>query len=154
MRQFKAGCSPGKCQSLRRKGQAHLGSLDPRRGPRNSLHKRSWASHISKVSQSCLTLCDHMDCSLPGPSIHEFSRQKYWSALTFPSQGIFMTQGLNPGLPYCGQILYHLSHQGSPHGWGWLCSNKASFKDTENWIAYHFHMLQYSILLLTFLQPF
>ena len=28
-------------------------------------------------------------------------------------QGIFPTQGLNPGLPYCRQILYHLSHQGS-----------------------------------------
>ena len=29
-------------------------------------------------------------------------------------QGIFSTQGLNPGLPHCRQILYHLSHQGSP----------------------------------------
>ena len=28
-------------------------------------------------------------------------------------QGIFPTQGSNPGLPYCRQILYHLSHQGS-----------------------------------------
>ena len=28
-------------------------------------------------------------------------------------QGIFPTQGLNPGLPHCRQILYHLSHQGS-----------------------------------------
>ena len=30
-------------------------------------------------------------------------------------QGIFPTQGLNPGLPHCRQILYQLSHQGSPH---------------------------------------
>ena len=29
-------------------------------------------------------------------------------------QGIFPIQGLNPGLPYCRRILYHLSHQGSP----------------------------------------
>ena len=29
-------------------------------------------------------------------------------------QGIFWTQGLNPGLLHCRQILYHLSHQGSP----------------------------------------
>ena len=28
-------------------------------------------------------------------------------------QGIFPNQGLNPGLLYCRQILYHLSHQGS-----------------------------------------
>ena len=30
-------------------------------------------------------------------------------------QGIFPTQGSNPGLPHCRQILYHLSHQGSPY---------------------------------------
>ena len=29
-------------------------------------------------------------------------------------QEIFLTQGSNPGLPHCRQILYHLSHQGSP----------------------------------------
>ena len=30
-------------------------------------------------------------------------------------QGSFPTQGLNPGLPHCRQILYQLSHQGSPY---------------------------------------
>ena len=30
----------------------------------------------------------------------------------FLLQGIFPTQGLNPGLVNCRQILYHLSHQG------------------------------------------
>ena len=29
-------------------------------------------------------------------------------------QGIFLTQGWNPGLLYCRQILYCLSHKGSP----------------------------------------
>ena len=29
-------------------------------------------------------------------------------------QGIFPTHGLNPGLPHCRQILYQLSHKGSP----------------------------------------
>ena len=32
----------------------------------------------------------------------------------FLLQEIFPTQGLNPGLPCCMQMLYHLSHQGSP----------------------------------------
>ena len=41
----------------------------------------------------------------------EFSRQEYWSGLPFLIQGIFPTQGLNPGLLYCRQILYCLSHQ-------------------------------------------
>ena len=29
-------------------------------------------------------------------------------------QGLFLTQGPNPGLLHCRLILYHLSHQGSP----------------------------------------
>ena len=29
-------------------------------------------------------------------------------------QGIFPTQGSNPGLPHCRQILYQLNHKGSP----------------------------------------
>ena len=41
-----------------------------------------------------------------------FSRQEYWSGCHF-LQRIFLTQGLNWGLPWCRQILYHLSHQGS-----------------------------------------
>ena len=32
----------------------------------------------------------------------------------FLLQGIFLTQGSNPGLPHCRQMLYPLSHQGSP----------------------------------------
>ena len=45
----------------------------------------------------------------------EFSRPEYWSG-AFPfsrgfSPGFF--QGLNPGLPHRGQILYQLSHKGS-----------------------------------------
>ena len=32
----------------------------------------------------------------------------------FLLQGIFLTQGLNSGLPHCGQTLYHLSHQRNP----------------------------------------
>ena len=44
----------------------------------------------------------------------EFSRQDYWSDLQFPSQEIFPTQGLNPSLLPCRQILYSLSHHGSP----------------------------------------
>ena len=32
-------------------------------------------------------------------------------------QGIFPTQGENPGLPHCSQILYQLSHQGKKVGY-------------------------------------
>ena len=36
-------------------------------------------------------------------------------------QGIFLIQGSNTGLLYCRQILYHLSHQGSPRSLSHLC---------------------------------
>ena len=34
-----------------------------------------------------------------------FSRQQYWNGLPIPSPGIFPTQGSNPGLPQCRQML-------------------------------------------------
>ena len=37
----------------------------------------------SEVAQLCLTLSDPMDCSLPGSSIHGFSRQEYWSGVPY-----------------------------------------------------------------------
>ena len=40
-----------------------------------------------------------------------FSRQEYWSGLPCPPLGIFPTQGSNPGILHCRQILY----QGSPY---------------------------------------
>ena len=35
-------------------------------------------------------------------------------------QGIFPTQGSNPGLPHCRQILYQMSHKGSPRILEWV----------------------------------
>ena len=70
-----------------------------------------------RVSYSCLTLCDPMDSSPPGCSVHGILQARIlgWVALSlFPSQGIFPTKGLNIGLLHCRQIPYPLSHQGSP----------------------------------------
>ena len=39
------------------------------------------------VTQSCPALCDPMDCSPPGSSAIEFSRQEYWSGQPFLSPG-------------------------------------------------------------------
>ena len=36
---------------------------------------------LGLVAQSCLTLCDPMDCSPPGSPVHGFSRQEYWGGL-------------------------------------------------------------------------
>ena len=51
----------------------------------------------AKSLQLCPTLCDPMDCSLPGSSVHEFYRQEYWSGLPFPSPGDLPDPGIEPG---------------------------------------------------------
>ena len=70
------------------------------------------------VAQSCPTLCNPMDCSPPGSSVHEISQSRILEYVLkeeyFLLQGIFLIQGSNSGLLYCRQILYCLSHQGSP----------------------------------------
>ena len=43
--------------------------------------------HVHSVAQSCLTLCYHMDHSLPGSSVMGFSQQEYWIGLPFSSPG-------------------------------------------------------------------
>ena len=48
------------------------------------------------------------------PLSTEFSRQKYWGGVPLPPPWIFLTKGLNPDLLHRKQLLYHLSHQGSP----------------------------------------
>ena len=56
-----------------------------------------------------------MDYSPPGSSVHGDSLGKNTRVGCHALlQEIFPTQGLNPGLPHCRRILYHLSYQGSP----------------------------------------
>ena len=54
----------------------------------------------------------------------EFSRPEYWSGSLSLLQGIFPTQGSNPGHSHCRRILYQLSHKASPR--------------ILEWVAYHF----------------
>ena len=66
------------------------------------------------VIQSCPTLCHPLDCSPPGSSVHEIFQARIleWVAISFPRD--VPTQGSNPSLLHCRQILYWLSYKGSP----------------------------------------
>ena len=72
----------------------------------------------------------------------EFSRQAYWSEGAIPfSRGSSPTQGSNPGLSHDKQILYRLSHQGSPTREGRsICKNEPNF---------HFHCMYSCTLIKT-----
>ena len=50
------------------------------------LHKQLDSEVVVKVAQSCTTLCDSMDCSLPGSSIHRILQARIleWVAIPFP----------------------------------------------------------------------
>ena len=68
---------------------------------------------LGLVVQSCLTLCNLVDCSLPGSSIHGDSPGKNSGMGSLSLlQGIFPTQESNRGLLHCRQILYQLSYPG------------------------------------------
>ena len=56
---------------------------------------------FNSVAQSCLTLCDPMNCSTPGLPVHQiqsmaFSRPEYCSGLPFPSPGGLPNPGIKP----------------------------------------------------------
>ena len=76
------------------------------------------------VTQPCLTLCDPMDCNLPDPlssAVQGDSPGKNTGVRCHALlQEIFPTQRSNPGLLHCRQILYQLSHKGSPRILEWV----------------------------------
>ena len=60
--------------------------------------------------------CDPIDCSPPGSSVHWISQASILEGGSHSFlQRIFPIQGLNSGLLHSRQILYWLSHQGSPY---------------------------------------
>ena len=73
----------------------------------------------SEVAQSCSTLCDPMDCSLPGSSLHGIfqARKLEWGAISF-SRGT--SQHRDPThtsyIPSTGRWVLHQYHLESPKG--------------------------------------
>ena len=49
------------------------------------------------VTQSCMTLCDHMDYNPLGSSVHGILQAEYWNRLPFPSPGDLPNPGVKPG---------------------------------------------------------
>ena len=102
------------------------------------------------VTQSCPSLCDLMDCSLPGSSVYGDSPRKTMGVgCHFFLQRIFPTQGSNPRRPHCRQIVDCLSHQGSPRILEWVAYSlsRGSSHPGMNWGLLHcrqtFYQLNY-----------
>ena len=84
---------PGRLQSMgsQRVGHDWVTSL--------SLSLSSIQISMCLVAQSCPTLCNPVDCNLPGSPSMGFSRQEYWSGSPFPSPGDLSNPGIKPGSP-------------------------------------------------------
>ena len=82
---------------------------------------------MCEVTQSCPTLCDPMDCSLPGFSVLEiFPGKNTGVGCYFPLQGIFPTQGLNLGHLHCQADSLPSEPPGKPQGQQFILINKES----------------------------
>ena len=77
--------------------------------------------YVCVCAPLCPTLCYPMACSPLGSSVHGDSPAKNNGVSCHALlEGIFPTQRSNPGLPHCRQILYRLSHKGSPRILEWI----------------------------------
>ena len=106
-----------------------------------------WACVLSCYSVAKLCLCDPMDCSPAGSSVHEDSPGKNTGVGCHALlQEIFPTQGSNLGILHCRWILYHLSHQENLSGdWSswiefsqWCLLYFRSQMSPLNWISHPF----------------
>ena len=89
------------------------------------------------VFQLCQTLCDPVDCRLPGSSVHGIfhARIPEWIVILF-SRGPSQIQGSNVGLLHFRQIPYFLSHLGRTQ-WTWVWANsRREWKTREPGMLY------------------
>ena len=104
----------------------------------NSHITPSKLAYCAMLSPSVMSnFCDPVDCGSPGSSVHGGSPGKNTGASCHAlPQGIFPTQGSNPGLPHCRRILYCLSHQGSPRILEWVAYPfSRGSSQPRNWIG-------------------
>ena len=99
----------------------------------------------AQLLQSCLTLFNPMDCSLPGSSVHGVfpDKNNVVGCCALP-QGIFLTQELNLCLLcllHCRQILHSLSHLGSP----FLCKAFSQFLTSPAFLSPQMKMILCSL---------
>ena len=100
----------------------------------------------AKSVQLCPTLCDPIDCSPPGSSVHGISQARILGVGShFLLQGIFLIQGSNLSLLHSGQSLYHLSHQGSPFFVMLECFSSTSFLNSVSSYFVYFCLFMFSL---------
>ena len=126
------GVSPALCLSKSCSPSICIFSLKPLPVPTAPLHPELGRNHDSSLSSrhflynfflkfnhhQCHSLSHGrllMDYSPPGSSVHGILQARILEWVAIPFSRASSQLRLNPGLLHCRQILYHLSHQGSPY---------------------------------------
>ena len=115
---------------------------------RNPLDSGTWLSRLNLAHAMCCFVSFTCLYSLNPP--HGLQPTRLFCPWNSPGkhagvgsyfllQGIFLTQGSNPGLPHCRQILYSLSHRGSPP----KCLYYYNFYFRESEIEVHSNFITY-----------
>ena len=75
---------------------------------------REWSVTVCLVAQLCPILCDPMDCSVPGSSVHEIwqARILEWVVISFSRGSLRPSNPSYLVLLHYRQILYWLSYKG------------------------------------------
>ena len=113
----------------------------------SSGQKGMWSESCSVVSHSLQPHGLHSPWNSPGKNTGVGSLSLL--------QGIFPTQGLNPGLPHCRQILYQLNHKWSPRILEWIAnpfskgSSQSRNRTGVSCIAGRFFIIVYTLIIYT-----
>ena len=111
------------------KQETSVPSSDSQDKHRKRQKGRKWTPPSRSESERCSVVSDY----LWPPGLHSpwnSPGQNTGVGSLSLLQGIFPTQGSNPGHPHCRQILYQLSHKGSPRILDWVAY---SFSSRSSW---------------------
>ena len=109
-------------------------SVANQRSAASEQHPGSWGCVYCccLVAESCATLCDPVDCSPPGSSVHRISKKEYWRGLPFPSPGDLSEPGIEPKSPALAGGFFTTQSLGKPRD-VWLRESKWwSFKSISS----------------------
>ena len=72
---------------------------------------------VCSVARSCPTVCDPMDCSLPGSLTMGYPKQEYWNRLQFSTPGDIPNSGIeapSPEMPALAGLFFTTEPPGKP----------------------------------------
>ena len=86
------------------------------------------------VAQSCPTLCNPMDYSLQGSSVHGTFQTRYWSGLPFPSPGDLSHPAIEPRSPALPAGSLPSEPPGKPSSiLGWMINNMVALTELSSY---------------------